>query len=89
MFQRAALHTWKNCRIDSFCNIGIVGQNGAAAGTSQRLVSRCGNDIGISQRIGIEPACRQSGKMRHVNHQHCSAFMGNGSEFDKVNLPRI
>ena len=89
MHQRAALSSRENRRIDFFCNIFIVSQNHAAAGTAQSLVRRCCYHIGIFQRIRMDAAGNQTGKMRHIHHQISSDFIGNFPKTLKINPPRI
>ena len=89
MFQRAALSAGEDCRIDFFRQFLAVGQNHSAAGAAQGFVGGGGDNVGAVKRVGMAAAGNQTGKMRHVDHQISSRFIGNLAETGKVYLPRV
>ena len=52
------------------------------------MCCRC-RDMGMVERVWMVSARDESGKVRHVDEEKCTDFIGNGAEFRKVDLARI
>ena len=89
MHQRTALKTGEHCRIDFFAQHVVAAEDHAATWPAQGLVRRGGDDMGMIQRRGVNPARDQPGEMRHVHHEVCANRIRNLAEAGKIYEPRI
>ncbi len=69
MHQRAALKTGEDRGIELLRDLGIIGENHAAARTAQGLVRRRGDDMRMREGRGMRAAGNQPGEMRHVDEK--------------------
>ena len=75
--QRPTLRTGKDERIELLRQLVVLARNyQAAAGASQRLVSRCRYDVGVRNRAGIVPRCNQARHVCHVDMQISAYAVG-------------
>ena len=89
MHQRSALEAGKDRSVELFREFLLVGENEARAGAAQRFVRGRGDDVGVRERIGMDPARHQAGKMRHVDQQLGPDLIGDVAEATEIENPRI
>src|ERR1700757_2817094 len=69
MHQRSALEAREHRGIDLLRDVGVIGQDKAAARTAQGLMSRRGDDMRVREWRGVRAARDQPGEMRHIDEK--------------------
>ena len=67
----------------------IVGQRQPAARSAQGFMGRARHDMGMRERAWMSATCDQPGKMRHIDEQQRSDFIGDFTEASEVPIPTI
>ncbi|CDC63331.1 putative uncharacterized protein [Clostridium sp. CAG:448] len=88
MHERSALRAGENGFIDCLCQF-LTAQDHAAARTAQRFVRRCGDNVGIRHRGGVQTGGDKTGDVCHIHHQIGADPIGNLTETGKINHARI
>ena len=89
MHQRTALNTRENRRVYFLGDGLVVGQDHAAAGSTQCLVGRRRHDMRMGERAWVNTSSNETGEMRHVHHQERPDFIGNLAEGSKIDMTWI
>ena len=89
VFQRTALLAGEHRRVDLLGDVGVVGEDDTAAGTTEGLVGRGGHDVGVRHRRRVQPGGDQPGEVRHVHHEVGADFVGDLPEPGEVELARV
>ncbi len=77
--QRAALNAGKHVFVQQGGMVA-VGQDEPAARTPQGLMRGGSDEIGVSDRRGMDPTGDQPRDMRHIHHQISAHVSGDGAE---------
>ena len=89
VLQRAALLAGEHRRVDLLGDVGVVGQDDAAARTGEGLVRRGGGDVRVRHRGRVQPGGDEPGEVRHVHHQVGAHGVGDPAELGEVQLPGV
>ena len=89
VLQRAALLAREHRRVDLLGDVGVVGQDDAAARTGEGLVRRGRGDVRVRHRRRVQPGGDQPGEVRHVHHQVGAHGVGDPAELGEVQLPGV
>lgn len=89
VLQRAALLTGEHRRVDLLGEVGLVGQDHAAARAAQGLVRRGGDHVRVRHRAGVQARRDQTGEVRHVHHEERADLVGDPAELGEVQLARV
>ena len=83
VLHRAALGIREDGAVDG-ASVAGVGQNQAATGSPEGLMSRRGDDLGLANRRGVLPGGYESGNVGHVHHEPGADLVGNLAEAGEV-----
>ncbi len=79
-----ALDAGKYAGVYLFGQSVVVPKHEPASSAAQGFIGRRGHDIGVRQRIGIEPRCDKAGEVSHVHHEKSIDFIGDGAQAGEV-----
>jgi hypothetical protein len=78
--QRAALHAGEDLGVQLLAQVGVVGQDHAAARAAQGLVRGGGHDVGVAHGRGVHSGGDEPGDVGHVAHQRGAPLVGRWPE---------
>ena len=87
--QRAALKAGEDRRIDLLCDVLVVGQHHAPAGTAQGLVRRRRHHVGVAEGRWMLARGDQPREMRHVDEEQGANLVADRAEAREVEMARI
>ncbi len=89
VLERAALLAREHGRVDLLGDVGVVGQDDAAARTGEGLVRGGGGHVRVRHRGGVQPGGDEPGEVGHVHHQVGADRVGDPAELGEVELAGV